>query len=1047
MPVVAACAIVVFGNTDALGAMSTGPINASVAANGGLGAGELDELSGGGEGAGDMGIPSITPQEAGYVVQHWKIEHGLPLDRLTSLAQTPDGFLWIGTDDQGLSRFDGRNFVNLNPLNEPGLPGWRVPRLLTDSLGRLWVQNGRDLSIRENGRFRLMLEGSGGPLAEDSNGNIVIHKLDRFELRRFRDGEFEVISTSDAPVSASQPRVTSAIQCDRWDRVWGIDASQNQLYEQTSHGPIVHELPQAVGSSESVVKTFVRLRDGELGLLTPAGLYVRTRETWTLQSAYPPSMGGRIQPRIATCDSNGGLWIGTADKQLVLWRPDEEPRRVVLPGPETVPQPRQVLEDSDRNIWVASHFGLYRLRQAPFRTEVLDDTLKLRVFDLTATSDGSLWFAAADKVFQLAPGETRPVMVGDSAIYRTLTPSLSGGVFGTAAGNTLLRLAPGQNSGLYKDETIWQAPSAIDSLFESSTTGLWVGTLDGLFHQVEAGFQRVHLEESITGGVVVAIREDGESRLLVLHGSGPLYRRNGRHWERLSPARWNEDNDAVGFTVSPQGTIWVACRASALACFHEGKWRAFGPAVLELPQGAMGIESDLAGGLWWNTYGEGVFHLDPESAAGLAAGTLNRALTIRFGLQDGLLSLAGDGYEDTPVRDAEGRIWVPTAVGASVVDPQLWRQKRRTANPPHIHLDSIALDGADFPARSDPGQPARVPAGVNRIDFRCSLVELSAPDSAFFSYRLVNYDPDWVTVRSGREVTYRKLPPGEYSFEARAANWHLDWSGTRTLATLVVLPFWWQTWWFRSGIVLMLTGGAWVAYATRVRHFLRQQALQQDFSRRLIDAQEIERKRIAGELHDGLGQNLLVIKSGATMALRNLDQPEKLRRRLEELTEISGEAVQEVRDISHALRPMQLDELGLTNAITAMLRKVGKAGALKLESRIESVDGLLPAEFEISLYRVVQECMNNIQKHAHASNVDVEIAVREATNIHLNIADDGQGFDAERMFSVSEFRSGMGLRGIQERVRNMNGTVEVSSCPGAGARVAVVIPCPKQLPK
>ncbi len=985
----------------------------------------------------EMGIPSVTPQEAGYVVQHWGIEDGLPLDRLTSLAQTPDGFLWIGTDDQGLSRFDGKNFVNLNPLNERGLTGWRVSELMSDSHGRLWVRNGRDLAMRENDGFRLMLKDRGGPLTEDSRGNIVIQDFDGLMSLRFQGNEVEVTTSNKAPAAHSRPPVASVIRCDSWDRIWQIDKTQNRLYELTPPGPVAGDLPNAGGPPGSGTKAFVRLGDGRLGLLNESGLYVRTAEDWTLLRAYPPSLHRGVQPRIATCDSKGNLWIGTDDKQLILWRPDEGLRRVALPVPEPLTQPRQVLEDSDRNIWVASHFGLYRFRQATFRTEVLDTQAKLRVLDLTATPDGSLWFAAAGKMFRLAPGETRPGLVGESAIYRILTPGIDGSVYGTAADNTLLRLA--RDSRPASDQILWQAPSTIDALHESRFSGLWVATRDGLYRRVGDVFERSDFRDGNAGGIVVDIQEDGEGRLLVLHRSGELYRREGSRWEKLSPSRWNESDDAVGLTVTPPGTIWVAGRASALACYHRGQWREFGFAELELPQGAMGIGADRAGGLWWNTYGEGVFHLDPESVAGLAAGTIERALTIRFGLQDGLLSLAGDGYGDTPVRDHEGRIWVPTAVGASVVDPRVWRQESPRGHPPHIHLDAVALDGVDSPAPANPVQPITVPAGIDRIHFRCSLVELSAPDRAFFSYRLVNYDLDWNTVRTPREITYRKLPPGEYVFEAKAANQHLEWSAPRTLAALTVRPFWWQTEWFRLGLVVMLAGGAWLAYATRVRHFLRQQALQQDFSRRLIEAQERERKRIAADLHDGLGQNLLVIKNGATLALRSLDQPEKLRRRLEELSEISGEAVKEARAISHALRPMQLDELGLTNALNTMLRKIGETSALTLTSRIDPIDRLLPAPSEINLYRVVQECLSNVQKHARARAVKVEITVRGKTSIALRIVDDGAGFDP----ALGEKEGCMGLRGIRERVRNLNGTVEISSHPGAGTRVAIVIPCQK----
>jgi len=388
---------------------------------------------------------------------------------------------------------------------------------------------------------------------------------------------------------------------------------------------------------------------------------------------------------------------------------------------------------------------------------------------------------------------------------------------------------------------------------------------------------------------------------------------------------------------------------------------------------------------------------------------------------------------------------VGTEEGAAVVDPKSLQQLRHKQEPPPVYIETVLADDRmlmDFTNSSDLTQSGKllVPPGTSQIEFRYTAINLSGSGKDRFSYRLEGLGHEWADADERRVAVYHNLAPGHYRLQVTAANHYGATSQRGAALAFFVQPFWWQTIWFRLGLGLLLLGSIGSIRHLQLSQLRRKQARQEEFTRQLIQSQEAERKRIAGELHDSLGQNLLVIKSGVTMALRHLDHPEKLRNRLEELAEISTGAVKEVREISHALRPVQLDELGLTKAIAALLGKVDEAGEFRIRSQVESIDGLLSPEFEINFFRVIQECLSNIRKHAHAASVEFAIRVVGEGGIHMTIADDGRGFDPA---AAQEANRGLGLRSIQERVHAMGGTVSFHARAGGGTRIEFSIPARK----
>lgn len=332
-----------------------------------------------------------------------------------------------------------------------------------------------------------------------------------------------------------------------------------------------------------------------------------------------------------------------------------------------------------------------------------------------------------------------------------------------------------------------------------------------------------------------------------------------------------------------------------------------------------------------------------------------------------------------------------------------------------------------------------VPPRTHRVEFRFTGLSLAAPEKVQFRYRLDPFDHDWVQAGTRRIAYYTEIPPGRYQFRVTACNNDGVWNEAGTTLGVVVLPPWWMTWWFRALTVLSAAGLIFGWYELRLQGLRRERRAQESFSRQLIASQENERQRLAGELHDGLGQDLLVIASQAQLSLGEPANPPATAARLKEIADTARQAVQQARRMAHNLRPGLIEELGFTKAVRASADKAAQASGVSLSVSLEDVDGLFPAEFEVNLFRITQECLNNILKHANASEARITM-VQSSNRLRLVIEDNGCGFAHGRLASVPPEQRGFGLRQIAERAKMMGGRVDLQSQPGQGTRLIVEVP-------
>jgi signal transduction histidine kinase len=375
----------------------------------------------------------------------------------------------------------------------------------------------------------------------------------------------------------------------------------------------------------------------------------------------------------------------------------------------------------------------------------------------------------------------------------------------------------------------------------------------------------------------------------------------------------------------------------------------------------------------------------------------------------------------------DGSLWFPTTRGIVSIDPG-----RRDTEPPRVSIEGATIDRTPIVLDG----PIRVRPGQENLEIRYTGLSWSRPHATRFRFRLNGLDHGWIDAADRRTAYYSHLPPGAYAFTVIADNGEGVWSPAGATLAVVVLPRFHQTWWFRGIAGFGLVALVGLSWRYRGRQMRRAQDAQRAFSRQLIASQEAERQRIAAELHDSLGQNLLVVKNRALLAALSHAADGDTRRQFDEISATVAESLDEVRAISYNLRPHHLDQLGLTTTIRAMIDRVTSSAGIAVTGALDDVDGVFPPADEITIYRIVQESLNNVVKHSGARDARVVVRSHE-DHVTITIHDSGCGFNHSSLQAGRSIPGGFGLKGLAERVQMLGGTCAIDSSPGRGTTIAV----------
>jgi signal transduction histidine kinase len=534
----------------------------------------------------------------------------------------------------------------------------------------------------------------------------------------------------------------------------------------------------------------------------------------------------------------------------------------------------------------------------------------------------------------------------------------------------------------------------IQTVYEDRHGTIWIGSPNGLAKYQNGKFTSYTEKDGVATNIVRSIYEDADGALWIgMYDSG-LYRVKGGRFSHFTTLDGLFDNGVFSIIEDGSGNFWLSCNL-------------------------------------------GIYRVRKAELNDLAEGRTKKITSVPYNKRDGMLNVECNGNGQSAIRARDGRIWFPTQQGVAVVDPS---RVPVNAQPPAVVVESVVVDT----------KPVSIGSGVRlepgQVNVEISYTGLSFINSELvkFKYKLGGLDTDWVDAGTRRTAYYAHLPPGTYSFRVIAANRDGYWNEEGATMQIVVVPPFWRTGWFLAAAVLGLSLIGYVLYQRRISGLKRAHQAQERFTQQLIDSQEGERKRIAAELHDSLGQSLLMIKNRVALGLKFWNDPAKARDQIEQIGGTVAESIKEVRQIAYDLRPYQLDHIGLTQALEELVERVSGSCPIKFTTSIGSVDDLYSADAAINVYRILQEALNNIVKHSGASQASV-VVTRDEREVVMEIQDNGKGFAVEAS-EGNGARRGFGMTGLEERARMLNGKLAVSSTPGQGTTVRLRMGAQASLP-
>jgi signal transduction histidine kinase/ligand-binding sensor domain-containing protein/CheY-like chemotaxis protein len=1010
-----------------------------------------------------------------YGHKTWRTEDGLPQSSVYALAQTRDGYLWLGTNE-GLARFDGVRFTLYDTANTKALRQNQVSALVEDREGTLWIGT------------------SGGGVTRMKAGVAMAWDL--------------------PPLSGE---VVPALVEDRDGSMWigttgGLDRVKDGVLTKWSGGKDV---------PNPSVRSLAIGHDGSLWVGTIAGLYqIRDGrvQIFTSRDGLP---GDNV--RALFVDRRGVLWLGAIGG---LGR--FENGRFTVIGAEAglrAPDVRSIFEDRHGTIWFGTQGGgLYRMIEGRLQAFTSAEGLTSdRVLAIQEDREGTLWVGTAGGGLNrftedsFVPWTMREGLSSNSV--RTVLRGRDGSVWIGTDGQGLNRLKDGRVSvftrreglgtdtvlGLFEDVdgTLWiatdggglnrlkngvltaittrdgLASNQVKTMFRDRSGALWVGTEGGLTRIDAGGVMKswTAARDGLSNDDVRAIAEARDGSVWIGTESGLNVLKDGRI-TRVSPDR------VKTLYFDERGTLWIGTQGHGLGRFRDGRLRFMGRAEGLFDDVVFQIIDD-GEGRFWTTSNRGVARVSRQELDDVADGKLPRASAIAYGTADGMRAAECNSGSPGAAQAPDGSLWFATMGGATSLNPKRVIQNRVV---PPVLIEEVLADGRLV----DPNAGLSLPAGTSSLEVHYTALSLAVPERVRFQYRLDELDPDWVDAGTRRTAWYTNLPPGDHELRVIASNDDGVWNEEGARLAFRVEPHLRQRPWFQALMAMGVVGFAIGAHRLRVRnmvaretalvatveartHDLREekerteQALRDAQSsraeaeaqrERAIEASRAKSSFLANMSHE-LRTPLNAILGFAQLMARDQTRSEKDRERLG-IVLSSGEhllgLINDVLSISRIeagemtlnAAPFRLSHLVETAA--AMFRTRSEARGVELKTSLTGAPAFVRGD-EGKLRQVLINLLGNAFKFTERGSVSLIASWREGRATFI-VEDTGKGIAPEEMGVLFQpfgqtadgqaAREGTGLGLVISRkvARLMDGDITVRSEKGRGTAFTVDVALP-----
>ncbi len=953
------------------------------------------------------------------------------------------GSIWVGTDGGGLNLYhresDSFTSYRFDPNNPNSLSSNQVYTILEDSAAILWAGTGGGGLNRmtSEGTFVSYMADNDSPHAlhsniirtilQDASGTIWV-ATDGGGLARYNADEDNFTSFTYSHTLNNEEMVEGrsikSLFEDSQGRLWvGFEDNGLALFD-----PYMREfipLPLTDDLTENIsVRAINEDSQGRLWAGTDgSGLFIITDPLESTQrishlehEKYVSEGLNNDRVRDIFIDTTGLIWIGMRDGGINLFNPlSLSFARVTSSGEPPYAlkndQIREIVETDDHAIWAATDSGLVH-RIDPETKEVsipIDLSSQTKDSSFSLLSDGNYLWVGTD----------------GNGLYQ----------YDMKKREMVSHYTNSDGSGL-KSNVIWD-------IFRDSKGTLWLGTENGGLHSFDEEthtFKDYRFEtdnpHSILGNSVREIFEDSYGNLWIGTWDGGLNRfiSEEEGFERFGfvPGNLNSlrDNSVNTIYEDSQRVLWIGTTGGGLNRFDRQNRTFSSYGVLQgFPSdNILGILEDDSENLWISTH-SGLVRFNPASEE-----------VVSFWKEDGL---AGSEFSHKAYcKASDGRLYFGGSSGISYFSPDeiaprtisspflltglSLQNKKITVGPLILEDSHESRSLLDRPLNENPTISL---APTDRfITFSFALFDFVYPSKNLYAVKLDGLDDHWTQLGTKNSITFATIPPGNYTLRISAIHYNGIPHGKELAVKINVDSFLYQKWYFILSIALISAMIILLIFRLRIRSLEAKNRQLRTYALNIQEAREKKGKSIAREIHDQLGQILTLLKFDIFRIAKTLKESEEISPEIKKTADSAIEtidtAIESVRTISTRLRPSALDSLSFSEAIQWQLSEFNRRTGIRISLDIVKESRTIPEEKAVMMYRIVQEILTNIIRHAQATEVYCQFHENDS-EYYLQVADNGVGCTQKELNSKSAF----GIISIRERCESLGGSVRISSTP------------------
>jgi len=1008
------------------------------------------------------------------LIDVWDTVDGLPNSTVTSITQTPDGYLWAGTYN-GLARFDGTRFVTFDPGNTPELRHARIQSLAVDAAGTLWINTYRgSLTSFRDGVFRSeWTDQSGYDLRttlvhSSSNEDVFVTQFSDVLLRTgsptkpvwkavnrpqnarlsfqcadsggvlwflTRDGQitrFVAGQFMDLEANGGLSQHVITVAADARGRIWAGASNVIARWD----GAAFENMTPTNGETSFEPSLLLPIASGAVWVLAGERLRQQVGRQWVSEAIPWQGLlgyaGGRSMG--AHEDNEGGVWFNHYGNGVFHAAANGQFQHLTMKNGLPGDRVGAWFQGRDGGVWLGTdRGGLVRLRDRRFQVIGLSEGNFARpAFSVCEDAAGAVWIGTSGGgLCRWSGGKMTCFPVGhsraDNFVF-SLWPRPDGGLWLSGKDEDLVE---------FKDGAVRPAPwetHGVKAILTDCSGRVWVGTKTGLSWWQPAARRSFGQADGLPPTAVRALALGPDGSVWCGNDDGTLYRCESDHLQAFRPEDGLAGQQILSLLVDSNNVIWAGTFRGGLLRFQNGRFKRIA-AKQGLYAGVIGqILQDPQERLWLGTH-HGIFCLSKATLNACAEGTAKSVDFVTYGRLDGLPTLEfADGYQPGCWAGRDGRLWFATVKGVVSVQPDEW--SAHAAQAPVV-IEQIVADGELLPMHE---ANLVIPPGHKQFEFRFTALTFDAPDKTRFRYQLEGFDTDWVEAETRRTAHYGNLSPNHYRFHVSACNSAGVWNEKGAALEFTVLPHFYQTWWFLAAACGgILGGGAGLARLAVARKYRRKLA-------RLEQQHAIvrDRARIAQDIHDDLGAGLTQITLLSELARR---EPGDASAQLDGISRAARHLTRSMDEIVWAVDPQHDTLNGLMDYVSAFAEDFLRVAGVRcrMDLPVELPARRIEAELRYNLFLAVKEALNNVVKHARATEVWLRLRV-ESSGFTLIVEDNGRGFQSNGngngngAHSKSEaaqdrLATGSGLPSLRKRLHSVGGRCTMHSAPGQGLRI------------